>query len=233
MKLKLSKFKETILEVVYGVLPILVIITLLQFTIAQISWELYFDFLGSTVLLVLGLALFLLGVNIGFVPVGKALGSSLVKSGSMRIILIFGFIIGFAVTVPEPDVQALALQVQNVSSNINKNTFVLIIAIGVGLFVALALLRIFLNIPIKYFLIGGYLLVFILLIFCPPEFSRMAFDAGGVTTGSLTVPFIMSLGVGVASVTAKKSSTANSFGILAIASLGPVLTVLLMGVLSR
>ncbi|MGI6168392.1 MAG: DUF1538 family protein, partial [Christensenellales bacterium] len=113
-----------------------------------------------------------------------------------------------------------------------RNLLLLVLAGGVGLFVALALLRIFLKVPVRFILIAGYCLCLILLSFCPPEIATIAFDAGGVTTGSLTVPFIMSLGVGVASVMAKKSSLSNSFGILAIASLGPVISIMILGVLT-
>lgn len=224
--------KETVLEVLYGVLPISIIITILQFTLVKLPWDTYFDFLGGALLLLIGLTIFLLGVNIGFVPFGEALGNALVKTGKMRLILLFGVIIGFAVTIPEPDVQVLISQVAATTSSIDKTLLLIVLASGVGIFVALALLRIFLKIPVRYILIGGYALCLLLLLFCPSEIATIAFDAGGVTTGSLTVPFIMSLGVGVASVMAKKSSMSDSFGILAIASLGPVLSILLLGVLS-
>lgn len=227
------RVKAKLLEVIYGVLPIVLIITLLQLTIAEIPWAQYYDFLGGTVLVVCGLLLFLLGVEASFIPIGELLGSSLVGTGKIYLILLFGFIIGFAVTMPEPDVQVLATQASALSAEIDKNLLVFIIASGVGLSVALALFRIFHDIPVLHILIAGYALAFILLLFCPPEIATIAFDSGGVTTGSLTVPFIMSLGVGVASVTAKKSSSANSFGIMAIASMGSVLVVLVMGVLAR
>ena len=227
------RLKETIQEVLYGILPITIIITVLQFTIIQLPSELYLQFLGGTVLVTVGLILFLLGIEVGFLPMGERIGASLVEKGSLRLILIFSFIIGFAVTIPEPDVQALVAQVQTVSDGqINRAVLVLLIALGVGLFVMLGMLKMFLNIPIRHFLAAGYGLVFLLLAFTPPTYARIAFDAGGVTTGSLTVPFIMSLGVGVASATAKKDSAGESFGILALASLGPVLAVLLMGVSS-
>ncbi len=228
------KLKETALEVIVGIIPIILLISLLQFTIARASWPLYFDFLGGTVLVTCGLILFLLGVNIGLVDTGEAIGSALATSGKLKVLLVFGFIIGFAVTVPEPDVQTLALQVRNVSQGIiNDRLLIVIIALGVGLFTALALLRIFLGVSTYYLLLGGYALALLLLIVCPPRYASIAFDAGGVTTGSLTVPFILALGVGVASVTARRASSTNSFGILALASLGPVLAVLILGVCSR
>jgi hypothetical protein len=228
-----DKIKSTLAEVLYGTLPIVGIITLLQFTIARLPMDYYVAFLGGTVLLILGLTLFLLGLEIGFIPFGESFGSSLVQSGKMRIILLFGFVIGIAVTLPEPDVQVLAAQVASYLSHVSKTTFILGIALGVGLFTSLALFRIFAGWGVKYLLAAGYALIFVLLIFCPSDFASIAFDAGGVTTGSLTVPFIMSLGVGVASVTSKNGSSANNFGILAIASIGPVITLLVMGIVFK
>lgn len=229
----MQKIKATVLEVLYGVIPISVIITLLQFTPVRIPWELYIDFLFGTLLLIVGLTIFLIGVEIGFIPIGETMGSSLVATGNMRLIVLCAFLIGFAVTIPEPDVQVLVTQVAEASGGISKFILLLVIATGVGLATGLALYRIFKGIQVKYILTVGYVIAFILLMFAPPDLARVAFDSGGVTTGSLTVPFIMSLGVGVASVTAKKGSSSDTFGILAIASLGPVLTILIMGVLSR
>ncbi|MGI5836700.1 MAG: DUF1538 domain-containing protein [Chloroflexota bacterium] len=227
------KLKETVLEVVYGILPITVLITLLQITIIQMPWQHYFDFLGGALLVTCGLILFLLGVNIGLVNTGEAIGSAIATSGSLRLILAFGFMTGFAVTVPEPDVQVLALQVRNVSQgDLNDVLLVALIALGVGAFTAIALLKIFINISIYYFLAIGYAIALIAILFSSPEYVAIAFDAGGVTTGSLTVPFILSLGVGVAAVTARSSSS-SGFGILGLASLGPVLSVLLLGILNR
>lgn len=227
------KIRETLKEVLYGALPIVGIITVLQLTIARMPWSTYADFLGGTLLLVIGLVLFLTGVSFGFIPIGESLGSALVKSRKMSIVLVLGFAIGFAVTLPEPDVLVLATQASELTSVMPKATLLVVIALGVGLFVSLSLLRIFLNLHIKYPLMVGYGVAFILLYFCPPEMASIAFDSGGVTTGSLTVPFIMSLGMGVSSVIAKDKDSENSFGILALASLGPVLTILVMGVVSR
>jgi hypothetical protein len=143
--------------------------------------------------------------------------------------------LGFVVTVAEPDVQVLALQVDTVSGGtISKKLIVASIALGVGIFVALALLRIFLRIPIAYLLGVGYVIVFILALFAPPEFVAVSFDAGGVTTGPMTVPFILALGIGVASVSGgHKRNENNSFGLIALASLGPVLAVLVMGIIFK
>ncbi len=229
----MTLIRRTLQDVILGILPISVLVSLLHFFVVEVPGSVYADFLGGTLLVGLGLLLFLLGVNVGLLKAGGAIGSALSSNGKLWVILLFGFIVGFAVTVPEPDVQVLALQVGAVSQgSIDQNSLVMLIALGVGVFTALALLRVFLGLSTYYILVGGYGLAFILLPFYPPEYASIAFDAGGVTTGSLTVPFVLSLGVGVYAVAARKSRYSNSFGILALASLGPVLTVLIFGVLS-
>ena len=226
--------KYTIKEVIYAVLPIGILVPIMQFTIAKLPSEVFLNFIGGTLLIMLGLILFLLGIQIGFIPMGEMVGSAIVKKGKLWMMLLFGFIIGFVVTIAEPDVQVLAQQVDGVSEGAISKSFILIfVALGVGIFVALALLRIFLKIPIHYLLIGGYSLVFLLSFFSSPDFLAVAFDAGGVTTGPMTVPFILALGIGVASVTGKKRSGGDSFGLVALASIGPILAVLLMGVYYR
>jgi len=227
------KFKDTIKEVVTGILPVLIIITLLQFTIAPVNNELYIKFIISTVFVILGLFLFLIGVEYGFQSAGESIGRAVVKSGKLRWILFITILLGFGVTMLEPDVQVFSEQVAGLIERINATTFCAVIAIGVGLFVGVAFLRMFLSVPIKYILLVGYALVFALVIFCPSELSAAAFDAGGATTGALTVPFLLSLASGVSSMISKNKKTSNSFGIIGIASLGPILSILIMGVLTK
>ncbi len=226
--------KETVIEVIYAVIPITLLITIINFTFAKLPNEVFIKFLGGALFIMIGLILFQLGVKIGFLPMGEMVGSAIVSKFRMWLMLFFGFIIGFVVTVAEPDVQVLARQVEGVSGGtIGKGFIISYIAIGVGIFISIALLRIFLNVSIKKVLIGGYILVFALSLFTSPDFLAIGFDAGGVTTGPMTVPFILSLGLGVASVSAKKESNADSFGMVALASVGPIMAVLLMGVFFR
>lgn len=226
--------KDTAKEVFLAVAPIAALVILLQVTLARLPAEVFMKFIGGAVLVMLGLTLFLLGVNVGFLPIGEMIGSSLVTKGKLWLILVAGFVLGFVVTVAEPDVQVLAQQVDSVTNgSISKLAVVSFIALGVGIFVALALLRIFLDIPIKYLFIAGYILAFAVALFSVPEFVPVAFDSGGVTTGPMTVPFILALGVGVASVIGKKNASGDSFGLVGLASLGPILAVLLMGVFYR
>jgi len=137
-------------------------------------------------------------------------------------------------TVAEPDVRVLAHQVDIVSEGqIGKTPLILTVALGIGFFVAMAVLRIILGLPIAYVLGGGYLLVLVLSLFTPPDFVPIAFDAGGVTTGPVTVPFILALGIGTASVLGGKSSIADGFGLVGLASIGPVIGVMLLGLIYR
>lgn len=226
--------KETATEVLYATLPVTILVTVLQFTIIKLPMDIFLRFIGGAVLLMIGLILFLVGVKVGFLPIGEMIGSAIVKKGKLWLILFFGFVIGFAVTIAEPDLQVLASQVDSVSDSvISKNLLMASVALGVGVFVALALLRMLLNIPIVYLLAGGYALAFLLSLFTPPEFRAVSFDAGGVTTGPMTVPFILALGVGISNVARKRKASDDSFGLVALASIGPILAVLLLGVINQ
>ena len=228
----MQDIRDTVKEVVYAILPITLVIVILQFTLIWLPMEVFFQFLAAVVMVSLGLMLFLLGVHIGLLPVGEMVGSALPKTKKIGLILFFGFLLGFVVTVAEPDVRVLALQIDQVSNGeISRNILVYSVALGVGIFVALAMLRIVFNISIKWLLVGGYGLVFLLAAFTPAHFIPISFDAGGVTTGPMTVPFILALGVGVASVLRGKTSSSDSFGLVALASIGPILAVLLLGVI--
>ena len=227
------KFKNTLNEIVLGILPVVIMITLLQFTIAPVETKLYIRFLWSTVFVVVGLFLFLLGIEYGFEQAGESIGKTVVKTGKLRWILFVTVLLGFGVTMLEPDVQVFSKQAEFMIESVNAFQFQTVIAIGVGLFIGLAFLRIFMKIKIKYIMLIGYILAFILVAFCPIDLSAAAFDAGGATTGALTVPFMLSLAIGISSMIGKDKSTSSSFGIIGIASLGPILSILIMGVLSR
>jgi len=227
------KFKSMLKEIVSGILPVLVVITFLQFTIAPVETELYVRFLWSTVFVVAGLFLFLIGIEYGFQQAGESIGKAVVKSGKLKWILFITTFLGFGVTLLEPDVQVFSAQAAEMIASVDAFQFCVVIAIGVGLFVGVAFLRMFLRVPIKYILLVGYALVFALVGFCPADISAAAFDAGGATTGALTVPFLLSLAMGVSSMMSKNEKTSSGFGIIGIASLGPILSILIMGVLTK
>jgi len=229
----MQKIKNILFEVIYAVLPVTVVIITLQ-AILRSSIDIIIQFLIGVMMVTIGLILFSLGVQIGLIPLGETIGAALPKTGKAWVVILFGFLLGFVVTVAEPDVRVLATQIDIVSKGvISKNLLISAVALGVAIFVGLAILRIILGIPMKHLLIVAYGLVFILAVFTPAEFLAISLDAGGVTTGPVTVPFIIALGIGVASVLGGKSASSDGFGLIALASVGPILAVLLLGVIFR
>lgn len=228
----MDNIKDTVLEVIYSILPIAIVITVLQFTIIWLPMEAFVQFLIGVLFVGIGLILFLLGVNVGLVPVGEMVGSALSKTKKIWIIVLFGFLLGMVVTFAEPDVRVLSSQIDSVSGGaISQSILILSVALGVGIFVALAMVRIVFNVSIVYLLAGGYALIFLVAAFAPSNFVPISFDAGGVTTGPLTVPFILALGVGVATVIRGKTASSDGFGLVGLASIGPILSVLILGVI--
>jgi len=216
----------------YAILPIAIVTTLLQFTIIWIPIPLFLDFLLGLGMVAVGLILFLLGVHTGLLPVGEMIGSSLPKTGKVWLVFLFSFILGFAVTVAEPDVWVLAGYVDLASGGvIPRMVLILTVAVGLGIFVLISMIRIITDISINYFLISGYIIIFIMA-FLPSANESMipiSFDAGGVTTGPMAVPFILAFGVGVASVLKSRTSSQDGFGLVALASIGPIIAVLILG----
>lgn len=221
----LEKFREAATSVI----PVMGVVWLLHMTAAPLGEDLP-RFLFGGLLLIAGLSIFLLGAELGVVPVGQRAGSALTSRRNLALLLGAGFVIGFFITVAEPDVHVLAQQVSAVDPGISRLALVGMIAAGVGLFVALALGRIIFQVPLRLMLLTFYVAVFGCAAFTDAAFVGVAFDAGGATTGPMTVPFIMALGVGVAAVRGEKGRD-DSFGLIGLASIGPVLSVLILGML--
>ena len=222
-------FKKPMHESLTSVLPIMLIVLALGFTIAPVPNNAMMAFLLGGVLLIGGMGLFTLGSEMSMIPLGQAVGSEITRSRKLWIIAGIGFLIGMIITVAEPDLQVLANQVPSIANNI----IIWSVAVGVGVFLVIALLRIVLGIQLRWLLIGFYAVVFTLAMFVSPDFWAVAFDSGGVTTGPMTVPFIMALGVGVCAVRSDKSAGGDSFGLVALCSIGPIITVLLLGLLYK
>jgi len=225
----LTKFKETSISVV----PILLIVLVLELTVAPIGATLLAQFFLGGVFIIIGLSVFLLGIDLGVLPVGQKVGATLVYKRNLGLMLAVGFIVGFFITVAEPDVRVLAGQAATVDPSISKTLLVVMISLGVGLFVALGFGRTILGIPYRYLLIVFYIGVFILACLTDPAYLGVGFDAGGATTGPMTVPFIMALGVGVAAVRKGKQAEDDSFGLVGLASIGPIAAVLIMGIINK
>lgn len=222
---------EKIKESLGSVLPVAAVVFLLMVSIVPISGELFFMFFVGTVLLVVGIGLFTLGADTSMIIIGEEIGAKLVKMRKVWLILPVCFLIGVLVTVAEPDLKVLADQTPIVDTQV----MIWSVGIGVGLFLAIAFLRIFLQIRISVLFIIFYAIVFIFA--CSPlissSFIPTAFDSGGVTTGPITVPFIMALGLGLSSIRGDKTSEEDSFGLVAMCSIGPILTVLILGALNN
>ena len=215
-----AKFKET----AKSVLPVIIIVLALGLTIVPLEKTLLARFALGGLILIFGLTIFLMGVGMGIEPMGERCGAALVAKKNLPLLLSCAFVIGFIVTAAEPDIQVFADQVVEVFPFVNKNAFTFSIATGVGIFLLLGLLRSVLNFPIKIFFFVFYTAVFALALLAPQNFLGIAFDSGGATTGPMTVPFIISLGLGVSAVRAGKDD--SSFGLTGTASIGPVMAVL-------
>lgn len=217
---------EKIKESLSSVLPVTGIVLLLLVTIVPIDAPILVSFLIGAVMLVFGMGLFTLGADMSMMPMGEYVGSKVTKSKKLMIIILVSFFVGVMITVSEPDLTVMANQI----SSIPSFTLIVSVAVGVGVMLVIAMLRIVFNVRLKYLLLGFYAVVFILAFFVPRSFLSIAFDSGGVTTGPMTVPFIMSLGVGVASIRADED--ADSFGLIALCSIGPIISVMLLGLLN-
>ena len=222
--------KAKVLEVLAAILPLVLAVVILQFSVVRMPTPIFLQFITGAAMVIGGMVLFLLGVEIGILPMGKALGAELPRRKSVFLVIGIAFLMGFAATVAEPDVIVLTRQVDQVSQGaIAENVLIYVIAIGVGFFVAMAMLRILLNFPITYLLAAGYIIIVILAFFTPAGFVPVAFDSGGVTTGPMAVPIILSLGLGFSSVLAGRSALSDGFGLIGLASIGPVIGVMIMG----
>ena len=222
-----SKFKEKLTETLKAVLPILAIVLLLCFTITPIPPSILMTFLIGAILLIIGMLFFNVGVEISMTPIGERVGSVMTRSKNVFIIILISFIMGFIITISEPDLQVLAQQVPSIPNLV----LILAVALGVGIFLVIALLRMLLGIPLSYLLVFFYGIIFILTFFVPRDFLSVAFDSGGVTTGPMTVPFIMSFGIGVSAIRNDKHAEDDSFGLVSLCSIGPILSVLILGMI--
>ena len=222
-----SKFKEKLTETLKAVFPILIIVLLLCFSIAPIPPSILVAFLIGAVLLIVGMFLFNVGVELSMTPIGERVGTIMTKSKNLLIMIIISFVMGFAITISEPDLQVLAQQVPSIPNL----TLILAVAIGVASFLVFAILRMLFGIPLSYLLVFFYAIIFTLTAFVPGDFLAIAFDSGGVTTGPMTVPFIMSFGIGIAAIRSDRHAADDSFGLVAMCSIGPILAVLILGMI--
>jgi len=226
-----EKFKE----VFFAVLPITLIVILLHFTLTPLDTLVLFRFLIGSLLIVIGLSIFLFGVDIGITPIGSKMGSTITKSNKIWIVLIAGLALGFFISIAEPDLHILAGQISLVTNGeISKLLIVVVVSVGIAVLLAIGLIRIVYNVPLYKLLTLLYFIIFGLAIFTSPEFLAISFDSSGATTGALTVPFMLALAYGVSSL--KKDSMASekdSFGLVAIVSAGAIIAVMMMSIVTK
>ncbi len=224
-----QKLKEKNKESLAAVLPITLIVLLITVLLVPLELGPVMLFLTGAVLLIVGMGFFQLGAEMAMMPLGEGIGVQISKHRNIIMVLLLGFFMGAIITISEPDLQVLAGQVPAVPNMV----LILTVAAGVGIFLALAILRILFQMPLSNILLVFYGLVLLLSILAPVDFLAVAFDAGGVTTGPMTVPFIMTMGVGLASVRSDRKSSDDSFGLVAFSSIGPIMAVLLLGCIYR
>lgn len=220
------KLKEKMHESLTAVLPITLIVLLLSIILVPIDIGAMSVFLAGAVLLVIGMGFFQLGAEMSMTPLGEGIGATMSHCKHVIAIAVIGFLMGTIITISEPDLQVLAEQVPAIPNF----TLIITVAIGVGIFLAIAILRILLQIRLSTILVICYIFTIGVSFFVPRSFIAVAFDSGGVTTGPMTVPFIMAMGVGLASVRSDKNAASDSFGLVALSSIGPILAVLLLGI---
>lgn len=231
LKALLLKLKEALISV----LPIAVIVLIISFTpLVSLSTTEIVAFAVSAVFLILGIGLFNLGSDLAMTPMGEHMGSGLIKSKKLVVLIMVSFIMGVLITIAEPDLSVLAEQVSTV---ISPTILIMTVGLGVGLFLVVALLKILFKKNLSMILMFFYMLLFalcaILIECCKEDFLALSFDSGGVTTGPITVPFIMALGFGIANTVGGRNANENSFGLIALCSIGPMIALIMLALFSN
>lgn len=228
-----SKFLQTVKETFYSSLPLAVIIIICLFIAPLPAASDYLKIAVGYICVVFGQAMFLVGLETSILPIGRMVGGSFAKYNKLAFVLCFGFVFGLLATVAEPALSVLAKQISTIMPLVNSTLFIWITGTGIGIGVAIALLRIVKNVSIKWVFAILYALVFLLVIFSPGEFISLAFDGSGATTGDVSVPFILALGLGISATFSKSKTNDESLGIIGIASVGPIVSVLAYGIFAK
>lgn len=225
----MNNLMKVLKESLQSVLPIFAIVLLLSISYAPLESGVLVMFLFGTLLLIVGMGFFTVGSGISMEPLGEGIGSTLARIKDIKIPLVICFVLGIIITIAEPDLTVLAEQVPSIPNLV----LIIAVAVGVGLFLVVAMIRSRLGIKLNTLLLVFYGLVILLAFLAPDDFIPTAFDSGGVTTGPITVPFIMALGAGIAAMSNSKNARENSFGLIALCSIGPILSVLLLSIVFK
>lgn len=224
--LKNKKLKEKIDESIQAVVPITMIVLLLSIFLVPMETGTIAMFLVGAFMLIIGMAFFQLGAEMSMTPLGEGVGAQIMKTKRLPVLILVCFVMGVIITIAEPDLQVLANQVPSIPNE----TLIWTVALGVGAFLVLAVLRILFKLRLSLLLFILYIAVFLLSFVAPADFISVAFDSGGVTTGPMTVPFIMAIGVGLSYIRSDKNGASDSFGLVSLCSIGPIAMVLLLGI---
>lgn len=227
----MSTTKDEAKDVLTATLPIISVVLFMQIFVLQSPLDEILLFIGTALMVIAGFTMFLVGVQWGMLPIGEAVGAEMPQRGSILFVIVVMFVLSFLVTIAEPDVRVLASLVESVSAGmLDRTQLMFVIGFGVGFFMVVSALRTIMGVSIKKLLAAGYGTVLLLSFFTPEDFLAISFDAGGVTTGPMTVPIILSLGVGISAVLSGRRDLSNTFGFIGLASIGPIIGVMLMGV---
>jgi hypothetical protein len=231
MHLLKDKFRENLI----AVLPITLVVIILHFTLVPLSQAQIIRFILGSLLVIIGLTFFLIGVDLGITPLGAHTGTSFTKTNKLWIVIIAGLVLGFFISIAEPGLLVFANQVDEVTLGlISSESIVIIVSIGLAIFVGIGFMRIIFNLPLYKILLVIYAIIFLMAIFATPDFLAISFDASGATTGALAVPFILALSTGISKMKKdSKSSEKDSFGLVAIASSGAIISVLFLNYFNR
>lgn len=221
---------EKVKDAFSSVLPISAIVLILCFSVVPLQSGTLLSFMVGILMVVVGMGLFTLGADTAMTPIGEYVGTTVMRSKKIWIIAPVCFIVGVLITVSEPDLQVLATQL---AKTIDFWTLIITVGVGVGVFLAIAFLRMVLKIRLSFILIFCYVAIFVLSCFVPETFVPLAFDAGGVTTGPMSVPFIIAIGVGVAAIENEKGNATDGFGLTALCSVGPIIAVMILGIIFK
>lgn len=230
----MNPLTDKLKEVLVSVTPIAAIVLLLHFTIVPLEGTILMRFLLGAGMIILGLAIFLLGTDIGITPIGNYLGKGVTRSNKVWVVIIAGLFLGFFISIAEPDLHILANQINTVTGGVVPSSTILIsVSIGIAIMMTIGILRIVYNVPLFKLLTGVYLFIFVLSLFTSSEFLAISFDASGATTGALTVPFMLALSSGISSLKKNgKASEKDSFGLVAISSSGAIMAVMFLNIIT-
>ncbi|MFA5605263.1 MAG: DUF1538 domain-containing protein [Dehalococcoidales bacterium] len=225
----LLELKKAAIEAITSILPLVIVILILQFTVLHAPPELLWNYLIGAAMAIVGVTLFLAGVRIGILPMGRDVGAELPQHESLLLIIVSAVIFGFVVTVTEPGVMVLSELFVQLGGD-GGTVMVIVVAVGMAILFMAALVRIIFGFPIRYLLMAVYGIAVILALFAPPEYVALAFDSGSAAAGSFTVPMMLALGLGFVSVLARRSSLSDGFGLVGLACAGPIIGILCWGV---